>query len=145
MNTFKQLVGLEFDSFYKINIQEEDETYTLHDSILIAGMADKNRFQIFTNQTGISIFNLNEGELYVDGEYAIESILPEPILNTDKFVIEDIHCIWDAYQLYILAFVFYTSKEPFYFIRLSDEIGMVQKDVFDQTISNVKHLLVTEK
>lgn len=139
-------MGLEFDSFYKVHIQEEGGTYTIHDSILIAGKADKNRFQIFTDQTGITIFNLNEVEPHIVGEYAIERIYFEPILDTDKFVIETIHCVWDAHQLYVLAFVFYTSKEPFYFIRLSDEIRMVDKDVFDQTILKVKHIIViTEK
>ena len=138
-------MGLEFDSFYRINIQEEGEIYAINDSILMAGMADKNRFQIFTEQAGIMIFNLNLEELHIDGEYAIERIIPEPILSAGEFIIEGIHCVWDAHQFYVLAFVFYTSKEPFYFIRLSDEIRMVHKDVFDQTLSNVKHIIVTEK
>jgi len=56
MNLFKQLIGLEFDSFYKIKIKEEGAIYTISDSVIIASKNGINQFQIFTDQTGISFF-----------------------------------------------------------------------------------------
>jgi len=145
MNSFKQLIGLEFNSFYKIKIREDGEVYTINDSIIISGIDRTNRYQIFTDQKGVSVFDLNKQDVHVDGEYNVEEVLIAPILLVEKFIIEKIQCIWDINKLCKLGFVFYSSKENFYFIRLSDEIRMIHKDVYEQSLSTLNHVVVGEK
>jgi hypothetical protein len=145
MNSFKQIIGLTFDRFCKINVKEEGVVHAISDSVIMESADQENRFQIFTNQVGVSVFNLNTEQIHIDGEYNVQEILMERIEAIEAFNIQKMSVYWDEDKTYILGFVMHAFKDNYYFIRFADEINKVNEETFNTALLNVSHIIIIEE
>lgn len=145
MNVFKPLIGLTFDTFYRIRIKEAELDIIISDSVIIEFENQMNHFQIFTNQMGVYVINLNAEHIILEDNSCSDEILMVKTFATESFVIKKISVYWDKDKTYIIGFVMHTSKYTYYFIRLVDEINIVTEETFYKAITNVKQYCVTEE
>jgi len=142
MNTFRDILNKEFTSLMNIIIKEDSHIYNLTDCIILKG--DNSKFQIFTNQMGVFVIDLNKEELLIEGEYEIEELIYNEIKKFDLIIIISAKIIWDINKNYILGFILSSAQKSFYFIRLVDEIEFVEKEKFDFILSKIKYYIQDE-
>lgn len=143
MNEFNKILGKSFSKVSRIIVTEGSEPHQLFDSLLFSSENEDLKFQIQTNQKGISIiFVKDESNLVIDGEYNIEKIEYENMFKSEKNTIKEVDVFWDETKLYIVGFVFICNDMKLCFIRLVDEINLEFEEEFYKQMENVKSYTV---
>ncbi len=133
----EELINKEFTGIYSLIIHEGDIKIPLLDSLVLQGSVE---FQLHTQQSKLSVWNVIEGDYIVDGEFESEEISLNVVLDK-SFTIENIIVYYDDSESYELGLILETNDLNIYILRLADELELVEKARFDSAFEITKHIL----
>lgn len=122
-----------FSGVYRIALLEDETQYILEDSIILKG---EETFQILTTQQSLEVLKI-EDEFKIDGEYESPHITLIPAIE-ETMHISNILQFYDKHINEILAFSIESKHLNYFFIRMSDEIQIIQKNEFEKIIMKLE-------
>ncbi|SIS95012.1 hypothetical protein SAMN05421786_103328 [Chryseobacterium ureilyticum] len=122
-----------FNGVYRIALLEDETQYILEDSIILKG---EETFQILTTQQSLEVLKI-EDEFKIDGEYESPHITLIPAIE-ETIYISNILQFYDKHINEISAFSIESKHLNYFFIRMSDEIQIIQKNEFEKIIMKLE-------